>query len=267
MVNDSHLKGLLKFMRNDFHFIEMDPPTDAFLACWQVAGKHLAKRGDGGLFWLKASLTPPFLEHLSFRLGNQLFFVRLEDVDGCLDLPGTQQGLNSVSVGCNGIPCLMPMRLVQNSWQVAKGGWGLIDLENQLPIDPVSLISDAQIEMTDWELLDFAVQVVRNHIVTELRGKILSSQSNPEVSPSVWFDRGNGPEWVVVQTGTLKHEALIPDCDLVKIAEECSAGLDLGHHAVVAFANSNQSFGCADPVLPVLRGHPADIRFKGLKAF
>lgn len=55
--------------------------TDDFKQCWQSAGRHLQSQVEGGLTWMRASLDEPFMEHLSFRLGNQLFFVRVIDVD------------------------------------------------------------------------------------------------------------------------------------------------------------------------------------------
>ncbi len=63
--------------------IEMNEISEAFFPCWKAAGIHLSKQVDGGIqSWLRAHPYPPFLEHLSFRLGNQLFFVRVDDVDG-----------------------------------------------------------------------------------------------------------------------------------------------------------------------------------------
>jgi hypothetical protein len=67
----------------DRHQVEMTGPQDAFARCWSAAGRHLSTFGDGIVnSWLRSHLNPPFLEHLSFRLGNQLFFVRVEDEDG-----------------------------------------------------------------------------------------------------------------------------------------------------------------------------------------
>ena len=52
--------------------------SDAFHACWSAAGNHLNRQVEGGIkFWLRAHPYPPYLEHLSFRLGNQLFYVRV----------------------------------------------------------------------------------------------------------------------------------------------------------------------------------------------
>ena len=50
------------------HDIDMHEVSDEFAKCWQAAGRHLDSQNHRGeLNWLKANLTPPFLEHLSFR--------------------------------------------------------------------------------------------------------------------------------------------------------------------------------------------------------
>jgi hypothetical protein len=72
-------------------------------------------------------------------------------------------------------------------------GWGLIDAETgRMLIDPISFVSDEKIEMTDWELQDFAVQVVRDDLKTSGR-ELMSWNGNPEVMPSIWFvgDQGS----------------------------------------------------------------------------
>lgn len=72
----------------------MSEVSAEFAQCWQVAGRHLQAQLQGSnQFWLKATLVPPFLEHLSFRLGNQLFFIRIEDAEGSLDVPGLRRGV------------------------------------------------------------------------------------------------------------------------------------------------------------------------------
>ena len=69
-------------------------------------------------------------------------------------------------------------------WKPQLGGWGLIDLRNAQSVDPFSLASDELIEVTDWELLDFAVQVVKQWL--QRKGfKIMSTHSNPNVDPNI----------------------------------------------------------------------------------
>ena len=78
--------------------IEMHERSEVFFPCWKAAGIHLSKQVDGGIqSWLRAHAYPPFLEHLSFRLGNQVFFVRVEDVDEKVRGPGNPQGFSRAS--------------------------------------------------------------------------------------------------------------------------------------------------------------------------
>ena len=247
------------------HNIEMHEASDEFAKCWQAAGQHLSNRGDGRVNWLKADLIPPFLEHLSFRLGNQLFYVRLVDVDGRLQTPGNLSGLQAVADGCRGFACLMPMKWEQGQWTPAEPDWGLVDLRSGSPIDPVIHVSDEPIEMTQWELLDFAVQIVRNHITDDLKRSLMSSQSNPAVHPSIWFVGDEGPEWVAVQMATYGSVEFFPSCDLNTVARSCADRSAFGHVAKVGLFHADQGFDDNSLALPMLRGHGAMIRFNGLE--
>ena len=58
---------------------------------WQAAGLHIQNQVQGeSKSWLRSHINPPFLEHLSFRFGNQLFYIRIQDVDDELDIPGSE---------------------------------------------------------------------------------------------------------------------------------------------------------------------------------
>lgn len=245
----------------------MQEPSEEFAQCWQAAGRHLlASAQDGSLSWLKANLTPPFLEHLSFRMGNQLFFVRVEDVDGNVMGPGNPDGFRTIAKGCNGVPCLMPMRPTGSEWKPEYPGWGLIHADTGQPLDPVALISDEKIEMSDWEVHDFAVQVVRDYIVEKLGHELMSSQGNPEVDPAIWFVGEDGPEWVVVRAVKYpEKEAPIPK-NIADIAANCTRLSTIGHFASVAVANSEDPFDPSGkvPPLPLWRGHGMFVRFEGL---
>jgi len=146
--------------------IEMNEMSEAFQDCWRAAGTHLNRQVDGGIqAWLRAHPYPPFLEHLSFRLGNQLFFVRIEDVDGRVTGPGNPNGVVTAAAAANGHACILPMtrRLVGDAWVPAEPGWGLLDATSRRRIDPVALVTAEDIEMTPWELHDMAVQIVRDY--------------------------------------------------------------------------------------------------------
>ena len=250
------------------HDIEMNEATEEFARCWQAAGKHLqSQTHDGQLNWLKANLNPPFLEHLSFRLGNQLFFIQITDVDGSVRGPGNPRGFRTIADGCNGHACQMPMRFDGQSWETAEPGWGLIDDISGKLINPIELISDEKIEMSNWEQHDFAVQVVRDFITEKLGHQLMSSQGNPAVDPSIWFVGENGPEWVVVRSVKYpEQEASRPE-NMTDIAANCSKLGNKGHFASVSFANSDDAFDPSGgvPPLPLWRGHGVFIRFEGLQ--
>jgi len=244
--------------------IDMHEVSDEFAKCWQAAGKHLDSQSHRGE-WLKASLSPPFLEHLSFRLENQVFFIRIDDVDGIVGGPGNPNGFRIIAKGWNGHACRMPMQRKSGGWEPSISGWGLIDDNTEGPIDPVALISDEKIKMTDWELQDFAVQVIREHITQELGRKLMSVQGNPDVDPSIWFVGENGPEWVVVRLAIFPEKEANQPSNMGDIAASCSRMSKIGHFASVAIANSDDTSEEGAPALPLWRGHRMIVEFEGLQ--
>lgn len=248
--------------------IQMQQPSADFEACWHAAGRHLqSQTHDGRLSWLKANLTPPFLEHLSFRMGNQLFFVRVEDVKGRVQGPGNLDGLRTVADGCNGYACRMPMQFDGSHWESVEPGWGLVDEATGEQINPIDLVSDEKIEMTNWEVHDFAVQVVRDFVTDKLKYRLMSSQGNPSVDPSLWFIGDHGPEWVVVRAVRYPEKYASRPENMSEIAANCSQVSVTGRFASVSFANSEDPFNPASsiPPLPLWRGHGVFIRFEGLE--
>ncbi len=250
------------------HNIEMHEMSPEFLACWQAAGTHLNGQVDAGIqSWLRAHPHPPVLEHLSFRLGNQLFFVRIEDADGKIIGPGNLQGLHTISEECQGRACLMPMKksLFGNDWVPVHSGWGLISAETGLPIDPIALVSDEKIPMTRWELQDFAVQVVRHQL--ERDGyQLMSWQSNPFVDPAIWFvGDSQRPEWVVARAACYPDEKAEPPSNWDAIAAGCARLSTVGHFASVGFVGIDDLPATAeDGPMPIYRGHGVDVSYEGL---
>ncbi len=248
------------------HDIEMHEVSEDFARCWQAAGRHVQAHMQGASnSWLKKDLNPPFLEHLSFRLGNQLFYIRIEDQDGALGVPGGRRGLLSVAEGCKGHACIMPMRSKAGAWVPCESGWGLVDARTGRGIDPPALISAERIEMTDWELQDFAVQIVRDQLEKSGR-KLMSWQGNPAVDPSIWFVGDAGPEWVVVRAVRYPRVEAPPPANWHQIAERCAALSSAGHFASVSVANGDDAFDLSGtvPPEPLWRGHGLSARFEGL---
>jgi len=245
------------------HTIEMHQPSKEFLDCWSAAGRHLQVRGEDALNWLKADPRPPFLEHLSFRLGNQLFFVRIEDADAKLKVPGNPKGFLTVADGCKGHGCVMPMRRRAGRWAPMFPGWGLLDGRTAHPVDPPALVTDELIEITDWELHDFAVQVVRHHL-EEQGAEIGSSTGDPNIDPSLWIHRDGRPEWVVVRAVRYPRTEPARAADLKAIAEYCRRLSPHGYLAMVGVAPSDVA-ARRGGASPLWRGHGYAVGFDGLK--
>ncbi len=242
--------------------MDLQHPDEDFVACWRAAGVHLSEFGDGVVNnWLRAHVSPPFMEHLSFRLGNQLFFIRIEDEDDRIQIPGSRNSLELIASNSKGHACLMPMKMTSDGWSPSYSGWGLLDLNTNRPIDPAEFITDVQIEMTDWELQDFAVQVVRQLIEKE-GFSVISWHGNPETSPSIWFDAGKGPEWVVVRAVRYPVESALIPLDIDEIAQTCRFMSEIGHFASVAVICEDGMFEAENLVL---RGHALHVRYLGLE--
>jgi len=248
--------------------IEMQEMSPDFFECWQAAGAHLDKQVQGGIkTWLRAHPYPPVLEHLSFRLGNQLFFVLVEDVDGKVDGPSSLRGLLFVAEGCQSHACRMPMKkkFFGDGWVADVPGWGLVDAETGKPVNPVELVTDEKIEMTRWELQDFAVQVVRGQLEKE-GYQLMSWQGAPDIDPAIWFiGDSKKPEWVVVRGVRYPEKDAARPENWDAIAALCANLSQIGHFASVAFASTDDSFdpGGAD-VVPLYRGYSMQIRYEGL---
>jgi hypothetical protein len=262
--------GNLGVPSDPLHEIEMHEVSEEFERCWNAACRHIQKQVQSSLHiqqlqqqeqghffsWLKSTLIPPFLEHMSFRLGNQLFYIRIEDVDGRLDIPGSRDGLLSIAEGCKGHPCIMQMRHRAGGWTPDATDWGLIDARTGMTVDPVAQVSDERIEMTDWELQDFAVQIVRDHLKKAGR-TLMSWQSRPAVHPSIWFVGNSGPEWVVVRVVRYPDKKAELPANWQQIAARYGKLRAVGHFASVSVAN-------AVLAEPLWRGHKMNVRFAGL---
>lgn len=242
--------------------------TEDFAKCWQAAGQHLVKQSDSPLSWISASLEGLVLEHFSFRLGNQIFFIQIEDVDDQLTYPSQPEGFLNKAKEWNGHACLMPMKKIGEEWTPMLPNWGLQDAITKQLIIPPALITDEEIEITDNELLDFAVQIVRDHLIGEGK-KIQSTQSDPMVSPSIWFVDGDKLSWVVVKAARYPAMSAERPLDINDTAQSLNRAGYSGYFASVAVANANDPF---DPTaketgnyLRLHRGAGYVCSFKGLE--
>lgn len=249
--------------------VPMYEMTEAFFKCWQAAADHLHRQVDGGLnTWLRCHPFPPFLEHLSFRLGNQLFFIRVDDVDGVVQGPGNADGFMTAARLAGGHALILPMKKnpATGEWAADAPGWGLLDPTSGRPVNPVAFVTDEKIEMTPWEVQDFAVQIVREEL--ESQGfQLMSWQSNPDVDPSIWFiGKSRRPEWVVVRAAKFPANKARRPGNWEAIVANCAPMSTIGHFASVAVASGEQPFASSDETpLPLWRGYAVVVNFRGLE--
>ena len=179
--------------------IEPLPITKEFGEMWNAAASHILLRlRDGGGRWLRSEL-PGFREHFSFAYGNQLFFVQILDVYGGEQEWVHLERLTSVADEANGIPCIMPMNESGGKWLPVEPGWGLLDLRSDQPIDPNKVSTDEAIVISEWEVHDIGVQVSRDFLKND-GFKIISWQSNVEINPSIYCEKGGQYYSVIVRT-------------------------------------------------------------------
>ncbi|GEM_PF-266303 len=238
------------------------PASHAFKQCWQAAGFHIQASARGeSLIWIKTDLHPPLLEHLSFRIKNQIFLVRVIDTAGQVDTQGTKAGLIHHAQQWNGVPCLLPMFLENGEWKPANPGWGLIHALDNVPVYPPELASASPVEMSDWELHDFAVMCVRKHIEDDLGRQVTDYCNNPLMNPSLFFEGEKGLEWVVVRAARDEKGGQRPEDTMLTQAMLRDHGYPIGHFASIGVVSSD------GPLEPLIRGAGMHLYFKGLERF
>ena len=87
--------------------------SEEFLDAWRFAGENLANQGQGSLSWIRAHLHQPFDDHLSFRVGNQIFSVLVEVENSSMESSLTDREINNQARFCSGnnlVPCIYKVK-------------------------------------------------------------------------------------------------------------------------------------------------------------
>ena len=122
--------------------------------------KHLYPVPEGGGITSKHTLyrphsyspAPPWLEHFCFSLGNQIFFICIEDVDGQLQTPTDSSHCIHAASLVGGIPCVIQVKEADENWHPVTADWGLIHAQTRQTVDPPTYVTPARVEISDWEL-------------------------------------------------------------------------------------------------------------------
>jgi len=249
------------------HRIEQPEPTEEFKQAFDAARRHIQNQVDIGLNWLKNTLYLPMAEHLSFRIGNQIFFVFVEAAE--FNYNSYSRLFDMVCQEANAIPCLMPMSKSLGKWKPNNAGWAFIHAESKKAINPPDFVSNELIEMTDWELHDMAIQVVCAGLEEEDK-KIFSKRPDRNIDPSIWFQDETGPHYVVVRAAKPPETKILPPENIDDIKLICLKDSNSGFFAPVILASREEAF---DPkarsngnFFPLYRGFAMYAKYPGISA-
>lgn len=260
-------------LSHKFKFVPLDGTgarqhaSPGLAGAWDAAGMHLQTQGGEEVIWICTTLDPPDNEYLVFLFGNQLFFVFVQAAE--FIFASHKERFLRASEEANATPCVLRMVERESSYEPATSGWGLVHALTGKPIDPPAMISNELIKISDWELHDFAIQVVRDQLAEE-GGKILSWQSSLHKDPSAWIEMNGEVCWVVVRAVRYpEQDADLPE-DILDIRSDPDQGGKPGYFASVAVANAedagDDSFeSLGDQITPIYRRQAMVYRYEGLK--
>ena len=246
--------------------------NEEFLDAWRFAGKNLTNQGQGSLNWIRAHLHQPFDDHLSFRVGNQIFSVLVEVEHSSMESSLTDREINNQARFCSGnnlVPCIYKVKKTSHGeFERIFSDWNLIHSETKKPINPVELISEELVEMSPWEIHDVGIQTVADQIKKD-GGEVGSFQSVLNIDPAIWFKREGNGFYVVVRTviyPKLNAERPPNLNETIKSIESLKSpeGKAKGYFASVGIANNEDSFDGENP-MPLYRGHGMYVSFKGIE--
>ena len=245
--------------------IPMTEVSDSFFECWQAVGSHLQSMPTNFNFrFHNLSPAPPWLEHLCFNLGNQIFFVCIEDVDGQLKTPTDASHCIHAASLIDGVPCVMSMKLEDGRWQPTIEGWGLIHAKTGEVVNPSSYVTPAKVEISDWELQDLAVGYVCDYIKHE-GGTIESRNPDSKIFPSLFYSKDGVQKFAGVFAARHPRTASLELGQLDQIRQQTNYE---GSYAVVTVASEWDAFDPEDTVgFPLRRGDGLLFRMDGLKLF
>lgn len=248
--------------------IDRSNPSPQFLEARNRAGLALQEQFKtlGGKLelpkdyrWIKAELTWPSFDDLTFGYRNQVFSVLVEPLRNGESLlsPKAIERCKEAARDNHLVPCVFPIEI--DSLRPASTGWNLFHLETREPVIPEDIASDKKIPMSKWEMRNFAIQIVISHLEgEEIGARVLSFTDVLGIDPQVWFETQVGTRnWVVVRNFAQVHGN---EWENYVGLEKSNPPLRAynGHFAAVAIAS-------AEAVLYDLEGNPIPLseRFTG----
>ena len=137
-------------------------------------------------------------------------------------------------------------------------------VETGAPLEETRFDTGTRIEISDWELLDFAIQCVRSQLEKE-GYRVRGWTSEPGADAHIVAHKDHVNTRILV--GAARYPALEPIFDrdrLMAVAEQVLIEGDQLATASVSLAHADEAFS-RDQVLSLYRGEPAIVTFRGLE--
>lgn len=211
----------------------IDRPDESreYLQAWSITGKHLQvlfnqhnrslENQYMGFCWLRSDIISPTFDSMNFRYKNRAFSILIDFVSEELIQNHDAQRKHEHGYGlymktttvshtpekakklqievCESndmIPCIFPIRI--DDMAPLESGWNLYDTRTGEKIIPLDIADDSPRRISDWELLNFGISIVRNHLADK-GYTVLSYTDAPGIMPQLWFeDDQNNKCWVQV---------------------------------------------------------------------
>ena len=164
-----------------------------FAEAHNLAGRHIQKmigENKADFTWIRPEITNPSFDDLNFRYKNQVFSVLISmKRDGQEMLEPRRVGPFIRETKANNlVPCIFPVDLEfvavdsPHGWGVViepgknpshelrmkdPTGWNLFHVETNEKINPLEMADDTPVLMSDYEMQNFAIQIVRNQLKKE----------------------------------------------------------------------------------------------------
>ncbi len=245
-------------------FYKIDNPAmpEGFIDAWRAGGEHLQNYFGESLKWINPSPFNSMGTHLTFILKKTLFFVFV-DMEGS-DFIHRRELFLHFSRNADAVPLSLPMSYQNKQWLPSYGESGLLNAFTGENLNPCDIASDEKVEMSDWEVYDFSVQIVSNYI-SENIGDVKNAQSNPEIFPAIWFETDSQISYVIVSAVRYPvRRAPSPD-NMNEIVHLPQLSGFSGFFASVGICHSDQLKAENTAVLPLWRGDAMYSNFPGIE--
>jgi hypothetical protein len=266
--------------------LDRPEPSPVLVEARQLAGQHLERQfkyrynknidEHKNYRWIKSEWTYPSFEHFTFAYKNKLFPVFIELIEDGKSSMTENNIVNLVnsSKKYNLTPCVFKMKIVsyqnnryenRSSYNMnnnyifpLSNGWNLYDPLTGDNIIPEDLGNELPIQLSDWEMLNFAIQIVIDDIKKK-SWKIFSFCDLLEINPQIWIEDNFGRRsWVIVRN--IEKEEDNEPHRWINIIKDTSILEDFdGYFAGVRFLSTNGSN-------TILRGEASFIDYKGIKS-